>query len=220
MNEPISVVVADDHPIYRAGLLQSLSFDPAIRVVGEAASAPAAIEIVAQRLPDIALLDISMPGGGIEAAKTITQQSPTVRVIMLTVSESDADVMQALDAGVVGYLLKGIEAAHLVSAIKAIAAGDTYISPQLGLRLLSMKSKTTPSIEQQRLELLSQQEHRVLRLLAKGRSNGDIAKAIGVQESTAKFHVTNILWKLQVRNRVEATIVARNHWNPAWDTSD
>lgn len=220
MSEPISVVVADDHPIYRAGLLQSLSFDPAIRVVGEAASAPAAIEIVAQRLPDIALLDISMPGGGIEAAKTITQQSPSVRVIMLTVSETDADVMQALDAGVVGYLLKGIEATHLVSAIKAIAAGDTYISPQLGLRLLSMKSKTTPSIEQQRLALLSQQEHRVLRLLAKGRSNGDIAKAIGVQESTAKFHVTNILWKLQVRNRVEATIVARNHWDPAWDTSD
>ncbi|MEO9337690.1 response regulator transcription factor [Mesorhizobium sp. SB112] len=220
MSEPISVVVADDHPIYRAGLLQSLSFDPAIRVVGEAASAPAAIEIVAQRLPDIALLDISMPGGGIEAAKTITQQSPSVRVIMLTVSETDADVMQALDAGVVGYLLKGIEATHLISAIKAIAAGDTYISPQLGLRLLSMKSKTTPSIEQQRLALLSQQEHRVLRLLAKGRSNGDIAKTIGVQESTAKFHVTNILWKLQVRNRVEATIVARNHWDPAWDTSD
>jgi two-component system, NarL family, nitrate/nitrite response regulator NarL len=214
MSEKIRVLVADDHPIYRAGVVQSLELDTGIEVVGEAASADAAVEAAVRTSPDLVLMDISMPGDGVAATQALRERVPGARVAMLTVSENDADVMRALQAGAVGYVLKGIEATHLIEAVRAIAAGGSYMSPNLALQVLSAQRQSpvaqSPGVE--RLATLSKTERKVLRLIADGMSNDDIAREIGFKTSTAKFHVGNILTKLEAKNRVEAAIIARSHW--------
>jgi two-component system, NarL family, nitrate/nitrite response regulator NarL len=213
MSDKIRVVVADDHPIYRAGVVQSLGFDPGIEVVGEAATAEGAVEVAARTEPDLVLLDISMPGNGIAAVGAVALAAPGAKIAMLTVSENEADVMSALDAGAVGYLLKGVEATDLIAAVRAIAAGGSYMSPHLALRVLSAQRETgSTAAAAQRLATLSKTERKVLRLVAQGMSNDDIARELGFKQSTAKFHVGNILTKLEAKNRVEAAIVARSHW--------
>lgn len=208
MTEKIRVIVVDDHSLFRAGVTQSLEMDDMIEVVGEGASASEAIDLAKSLSPDIALLDISMPGNGIEAARQIRQLPSSPQVAMLTVSEDDDDVLNALDAGAFGYLLKGIRAQDLILAVKSVAAGETFVSPNLALRLLATKSRA----EENPLTHLSEQEQRTLRLVAKGMSNYEIGEHLNVQERTVKYHMTNILKKLKVRNRVEATLIAKSKW--------
>lgn len=208
MTEKIRVIVVDDHSLFRAGVTQSLEMDDMIEVVGEGASASEAIDLAKSLSPDIALLDISMPGNGIEAARQIRQLPSSPQVAMLTVSEDDDDVLNALDAGAFGYLLKGIRAQDLILAVKSVAAGETFVSPNLALRLLATKSRA----EENPLTHLSEQEQRTLRLVAKGMSNYEIGEQLNVQERTVKYHMTNILKKLKVRNRVEATLIAKSKW--------
>jgi DNA-binding NarL/FixJ family response regulator len=156
--------------------------------------------------PDVALVDISMPGNGIEAVREVRGLPQAPRVIMLTVSEADDDIMRALDAGAVGYLLKGINATDLITAVKSVAAGSSFVSPTLAHRLLAGQR---PSSHASALASLSDREKETLRLVARGKSNRQVARELKVQERTVKFHMSNIIRKLGVRNRVEAALIAQ-----------
>lgn len=205
----ISIVVIDDHSLFRAGVIQTLELDPDIKVVGEGGTGDKAVELAERLRPDIILLDISMPGNGIEAARRIAARAGAPRIIMLTVSEDDDSVIAALEAGAVGYILKGIESLHLITAVKSVAAGDSFVSPNLTMRLLSgVRNKLTPGM----LDRLTVQEQRILRLVAQGLSNREVGERIGVLEKTVKFHMTRIMAKLNVRNRVEASLLAQKEW--------
>lgn len=213
MRDRISVVVVDDHSLFRAGVIQSLLLDDGIEVVGEGGSGPDAVRLVSTLEPDVALVDISMPGNGIEAAAEIARRRCGTRVVMLTVSEEDDDVLRSLEAGAVGYILKGVGAADLVLAVKSVAAGHSFVSPNLALRLLTTRKPRRDS----RLSLLSPQEKRTLRLVAMGLSNREAGQRMGVLEKTVKFHMSSILNKLGARNRVEASMMAREEWGEAGD---
>ncbi|MXQ11138.1 response regulator [Microvirga makkahensis] len=209
MIEKIRVVVVDDHSLFRSGVIQSLTLDDMIEVVGEGASAADALQLVTELAPDLVLLDVSMPGNGIEAARRILEMPDPPRVAMLTVSENDEDVMGALEAGAVGYLPKGIRAPDLITAVRSLKGGSTFMSPDLALRLLSSKTRMKVGP----LSSLSEQEKRTLRLVASGLSNREVGECLDVQEKTVKYHVTNILRKLKARNRVEAVLIAKREWS-------
>jgi len=208
MAERTRVAVVDDHSLLRAGVIRALTLDDMIEVVGEGASASDAIELVKAHELDLILLDISMPGDGIEAARAICSLPSPPQVVMLTVSEDDDDVTRALDAGAVGYLLKGIKAPELIAAVKSVRADGSFISPNLALRLLS--SKAQAGIDP--ISSLSESEERTLRLILAGLTNREIAERLEVTEKTVKFHVGNILKKLNVKNRVEAALLAKREW--------
>lgn len=213
MVDKIRVAVVDDHALFRAGVIQSLTLDGAIEVVGEGASAAEAVELAKELAPDLILLDVSMPGNGLEAAREILRMAEPPRVAMLTVSEEDDDVIDAIDAGAVGYLPKGIRASDLIAAVKSLKGGRTFVAPDLALRLLSNKART----EAGPLSSLSDQERRTLRLIARGLSNREVGERLDVQEKTVKYHVTNILRKLKARNRVEALLIAQREWSGLGD---
>ncbi|WP_201833623.1 response regulator [Microvirga zambiensis] len=208
MAERTRVAVVDDHSLLRAGVIRALTLDDMIEVVGEGASATDAIELVKAHELDLILLDISMPGDGIEAARAICSLPSPPQVVMLTVSEDDDDVTRALDAGAVGYLLKGIKAPELIAAVKSVRADGSFISPNLALRLLS--SKAQAGVDP--ISSLSESEERTLRLILAGLTNREIAERLEVTEKTVKFHVGNILKKLNVKNRVEAALLAKREW--------
>lgn len=203
----VRVVVVDDHPLFRAGVTQSLGLDPAIEVVDEGGSGAEAIELARRHAPDVMLLDISMPGNGIDAAAAISGIGDPPRILMLTVSGDGQDIMRAVDAGAAGYVLKGAGATDLITAVKSVAAGESFLSPNLSLNLLATLrgggAKRT-------LAALSPREQRILRLVAQGLSNREVGERLDVQEKTVKYHMTNILRKLKARNRVEAAMLVRD----------
>ena len=209
MDGRISLIVADDHPLYREGVVRTLSAEPDIEVAGVGASADEAVSLVAGHMPDIALLDISMPGGGLSAARRIAEAYPAVKIVMLTVSEQDEDVHAALKAGARGYVLKGIGGAELVQLLREVAGGASYVSPTLAARLLKEAGQGGDTGPAGRLDSLTDREHEILMHVADGMSNKEVARALDLQEKTVKHYMTNILKKLQVRNRVEAAILAR-----------
>ena len=209
MIDKISVVVIDDHPLFRAGVIQTLELDDNLVATGEGGTGDKAIELAAWLSPDIMLIDISMPGNGIEATRRITKKPDAPRVIILSVSEDDDKVIAAFEAGAIGYILKGIDAPHLISAVKSVAAGDSFVSPNLALRLLSgVREKLQPG----RLDSLSEQEKLILKRVAEGMSNREAGETLGILEKTVKFHMTRIMAKLNVRNRVEASLLAQKEW--------
>jgi two-component system, NarL family, nitrate/nitrite response regulator NarL len=205
----LRVVIADDHPIYREGVARSLSEDAGIQIVGQGQDADQAVELVERQQPDLILLDISMPGGGgISALTRIMAMEKPPRVAMLTASEEDDDVMQALKAGAQGYILKGVGARELISLVKDIGGGGSYVSPSLAARILNAMrapKSTNP------LEDLSKREEDILRLVAEGKSNKEVGLTLDLQEKTVKHYMTAILQKLHVRNRTEAALIAREH---------
>jgi DNA-binding NarL/FixJ family response regulator len=214
MRRQSTIVVVDDHPLFRAGVIQTLELDKDLKVVGEGSSCQEACELASRLKPDIMLLDVNMPGGGIEAARTILELKNAPKVMMLTVSEKDEHVMGALGAGAIGYVLKGVKAAELIGAVKGALEGDAFVSPNLTRRLIANSlEKPAPSL----LSALTDREERTLRLLASGLSNAEIGRRLGITERTVKAHVTNILAKLKVRNRVEATLVADREWRKSHD---
>jgi len=209
MTDNVRVVVVDDHSLFRTGVVQTLALDPFIEVVGEGGSAAEAVELSKLLQPDVMLLDIAMPGNGIEAAREILRLEHPPKVVMLTVSENETDIIRAAEVGVVGYVLKGVKANDLIEAVRSVAAGGSFVSPNLALSILAnVKAREVANP----FAGFTKQEERTLRLLAAGMSNREIGQKLGVAEKTIKFHVTGILKKLKVRNRVEAALIARREW--------
>ena len=213
---PIRIVIADDHPIYREGVARTLAEDAGLDVVGQAQDAPGAVELATRLAPDLVLLDLSMPGGGgLAALRAIQALHQPPRVAMLTASEEDDEVMQALKGGALGYVLKGVGARDLVGIVKDLARGQSYVSPVLAGRLLAvMREGGKTAKPANPLAELSKREEDILRLVAEGRSNKEIGLALDLQEKTVKHYMTSILQKLHLRNRVEAAVLAREHLRP------
>ena len=210
-SESIRIVVVDDHPLFREGVTRALARYPDIEVVGEGCSADEALSLARDLKPDIMLLDISMPGGGVSATHAITSAYPVIRIIMLTVSEHEDDVLGSLKAGARGYILKGVTARELVGIVREIHNGESYVTPTLAASLLAdfrTPGSDTPS-EKAPFNELTLRERQILELLATGLSNKEIAGRLELAEKTIKHYVTNILEKLQVRNRVEAALLAQ-----------
>ena len=214
MKSPIQIIVADDHPLYRSGVVKSLEEAPDLQVIGEANNAEKAVSLVSKTNADIALLDISMPGNGIEAASKILDLDVKTKVIMLTVSEHDKDIMNALEVGALGYVLKGVGSDELISIIRSVHAGMSYVSPSLAARvLLAMKKPDNEKLtSDQLMATLTKREEEILQLVSNGLSNKEVGRELELQEKTVKHYMTNILQKLQVRNRVEAAVKAKEIW--------
>jgi DNA-binding NarL/FixJ family response regulator len=210
MSEKLQVAIIDDHPLFREGVAQTLSRQPDIEVVAEGESAADAIAIAGVRLPDIMLLDVSMPGGGVEAARQIALAYPVVKIVMLTVSQNEDDVTEALRAGAQGYVLKGVAARELVEILRGVASGGAYVTPTLAAGLLYDLTNAPQSRRASSpLDELTERERQILERVAAGDSNKEIGAQLGLTEKTVKHHMSNILQKLQVRNRVEAALLAR-----------
>ena len=211
MSDPLHVAIVDDHPLFREGVVHTLSMQPDIEIVGEGESAADAVRIAGERLPDVILLDVSMPGGGLNAVRQIANDYPVVKIVMLTVSEEEDDVTAALRAGARAYVLKGVAARELVRILRAVAAGEVYVTPALASNLLFGLSGGSGSRQSPNpLDELTERERQILELVAGGDSNKEIAYQLHLSEKTVKHHMTNILQKLQVRNRVEAALMARS----------
>jgi DNA-binding NarL/FixJ family response regulator len=206
----LSVLIVDDHSFFRSGL-RSVLTEHGLTVAGEAESAEAALPLIERRRPDAVIMDLSMPGmSGVEATRQIAERFPDVTVLVVTVSVGDSDVLDALEAGAAGYLLKDSEPEELVRALKAAADGDTPLSPRVA-RLLVHRARAAPARSEaamRAVSALSEREVEVLRLLADGLDNTEIAQALFVSPTTVKRHVTAILGKLGVSNRVQAAISA------------
>lgn len=208
MSEPIRVVLVDDHPLLREGVAATLDADPAFTVVGQGASAGEALQLATSLLPDLMLLDLNMPGGGLNAARAVTQACPVTRLVMLTVSEDEADVLAALKAGARGFVLKGVSGRELRSILTAICAGEVYVTPGLAASMLRDLSTPRPATASP-LDDLTARERQILEGVAAGQSNKEIARGLDLTEKTVKHYMTNVLQKLQVRNRVEAALLAQ-----------
>jgi DNA-binding NarL/FixJ family response regulator len=211
MADTLQVAIVDDHPLFREGVAHTLSAQPDIDVVAEGESAADAIRIAGECLPDVMLLDVSMPGGGLNAVRQIARTFPVVKTVMLTVSEGEEDVTAALRAGARAYVLKGVAARELVRILRDVAAGEVYVTPSLAAHLLyELTSGGASRQPASLLDELTEREREILELVAGGDSNKEIAARLYLSEKTVKHHMTNILQKLQVRNRVEAALLARS----------
>ncbi|HEX9796547.1 MAG TPA: response regulator transcription factor, partial [Anaerolineales bacterium] len=210
--EALRVAIVDDHALFRDGLRQVLEAEPTIEVVGEGGSADEAIALARQQLPEVILLDIDMPGGGLEAARAIADQFPVTKIVMLTASEQDDHLIAALKAGARAFVLKGVSARELIRILQAVAAGDSYVPPALAASLLlemdeASSAPDTPTDNP--LKDLTEREREILECLAQGLTNKEIGERLFLAEKTVKHYMTNILQKLQVRNRVEAALLAQ-----------
>ncbi len=206
----VRIAIVDDHPLFRDGVVHTLSRDKSIELVGQGSTAEHAIQIAQDVLPDILLLDISLPGGGIEAAREISRLFPYIKVIMLTASENEDHVSGALDAGARGYILKGIGAAELVRTIHSVHSGESYVSPQLAVRVLTaMKTRNNAQAIDDALPSLTKREEQILDAVSQGKTNKEVANTLEISEKTVKHYMTNIMHKLQVRNRVEAALMVK-----------
>ncbi len=207
---PASVIVVDDHALFRMGVLQTIALSENLRVVAEGASKQDSLDLVALHQPAMALLDISMPGGGVAAAREIHERWPDVKIVMLTVSEDDQDVLEALEAGASGYILKGIAAKELLDALTTVQGGSTYLAPTLGSKLVAaMRGQTQSRANGNVLTELSAKERRVLECVGRGMGNQAIAEVTGTTLRTVKFHVSRLLRKVNAKNRIELALIAQ-----------
>ncbi len=210
--DPIRVLVVDDHALFRRGLQMVLAQEPDIEVIGEAGDGAEAVAMAESTLPDIVLMDVRMPKrGGIDACTTIHGSVPSAKIIMLTISDEEADLYDAIKAGAMGYLLKEISIEEVASAIRAVHGGQSLISPSMASKLLTEFAsmiKKTDDRQQVPTPRLTDREMEVLKLVAKGMNNRDIAKQLFISENTVKNHIRNILEKLQLHSRMEAVVYA------------
>jgi DNA-binding NarL/FixJ family response regulator len=200
--DPIRIVVADDHPIVRAGIVGLLETAPGIEVVGEAADGAEAVALAASERPDLVLMDLRMPGvDGASATASIVAAGGGTRVLVLTTYETDDHILAAIEAGASGYLLKAVPQAEILAGIRAVAAGETVLAPSIAAKLVSRVRADAASIAP---PALSPREREVLVLVAEGRSNPEIAKALYIGEATVKTHLLHAFEKLGVNDRTRA----------------
>ena len=206
MSDAIAVVVVDDHPIFRAGVVHALSREDGIAVVGEAASGEEALRLARELMPDVVLLDVSMPGwDGLVTAERIAMACPAAAIVMLTASEDQDKLLAAFKVGARGYVLKGVSGQELARVIRGAMDGEAYVTPSLAAEMLVV---LTRGAAPDPLQELTEREREILRLIGRGLTNRAIGEALGLTEKTIKHYVTNILAKLQVRSRVEAALFA------------
>ena len=212
MTDSIDILVVDDHPLFRQGVVSSLEMDSKFKVVGETSSGEEALELARSLLPNVVLLDVSMPGwGGIVTAEKIALACPATAIVMLTGTDDKDKLLAALKAGARGYVLKGVSAKELGTVIHAAVAGEIYVSPSIAAEILvTLTQGKAPDP----LQELTDREREILGLIGKGMTNREIGEQIFLSEKTIKHYVTNILQKLQVRSRVEAALVANQHATP------
>src|SRR5438093_2850962 len=207
----VRVLIVDDHDLFRSGL-RNLLEDEGVHVVGEASAGQEALNIVREVAPDVVVMDLNMPGmGGVEATRHITTIAPLTRVVMLTISEEDSDVMDAILAGACGYLLKDSSIQDLMAGIRAASLGESLISPNIAAKVLQRvrATSTQPEIANTIRAELSDREIEVLKLIANGKDNAVIAAELHISPKTVKNHISNILMKLQIDNRIQAAVYAR-----------
>jgi DNA-binding NarL/FixJ family response regulator len=209
--EPLTILIADDHPMVRDGLRMALLDLPHAEVVGEAVSGTEVIEMAAELQPDVIIMDISMPPGrsGVEATRVIVEASPHVRILMLTMYDDDSSVFAALRAGARGYLLKGADQAEIVGAVEAVSRGEAIFGPGIASRLLGYFANSPERQMPPAFPHLTDREREVLELIAQGKSNRDITQELFVSPKTVSNHVSNIFAKLHVADRAQAIVRAR-----------
>jgi DNA-binding NarL/FixJ family response regulator len=210
MEDTIRVLVADDHPLFREGMRGRLNRVVDVEVVGEAASGDEAVDLAQELVPDVILMDIKMPGmNGIEATREILRTNPHVGVLVLTMFEDDDSVFAAMRAGAKGYLLKDSSGEGVVHAIRAVASGEAVFGPGVAERIIGFFSAPRPATPQRIFRELTEREEEVLSLVAMGKSNQEISRQLFVSLKTVRNHVSNVLLKLQVADRAQAVIRAR-----------
>lgn len=203
----IRIAIVDDHPLFREGVTAALSA-LGFEIVGEGSSKDDAIDLAERHRPDILLLDISMPGGGLETIDPVISSNSSQKIVFLTVSESSEDAAKALNAGAKGYVLKGVGAKSLADILKNVVTGETYVSPALAARMVTdlralRDAPTSP------LEALTARELEILKLVASGMSNKRVALQLNLQEKTIKYHMTKVMSKLKAPNRTAAAMLLR-----------
>jgi DNA-binding NarL/FixJ family response regulator len=202
----IRVLVADDHAVVRAGIVHVLANADDIDVVGEAADGAEAVELAAGRSPDVVLMDLSMPGvDGIDATRRIREEALAAQVVVLTSFSDRKRILEALDAGAIGYLLKDAEPSELLAGIRAAARGESPLAPKAATALIEARTQRRPDEE------LSDREREVLGLVARGLPNKLIARRLGISEKTVKAHLTSVFRRIGVDDRTQAAIWARQH---------
>jgi DNA-binding NarL/FixJ family response regulator len=208
--ESLRVLIVDDHDLFRTGL-RNLLEEQGVDIVGEAASGAEAVKSVRELAPDVVVMDLNMPGmGGVEATRHISSIAPLTRVVMLTISDQDSDVMDAILAGACGYLLKDSSIQDLIAGISSAARGESLISPHIAAKVLQRVRATSerPEIADTIRAELSDREIEVLKLIANGKDNAVIAAELHISPKTVKNHISNILMKLQIDNRIQAAVYA------------
>ena len=208
--EDVRVLIVDDHDLFRTGL-RNLLEEQGVQVVGEASGGAEAVRIVREIAPDVVVMDLNMPGmGGVDATRHISGIAPLTRVVMLTISDQDSDVMDAILAGACGYLLKDSSIQDLMTGIRAAAVGESLISPSIAAKVLQRvrATSTQPEIANAIRAELSAREIEVLKLIANGKDNAVIAGELHISPKTVKNHISNILMKLQIDNRIQAAVYA------------
>jgi two-component system nitrate/nitrite response regulator NarL len=211
MKPPIRIAVIDDHPLFREGVAQILKAHEALDLVAVGGSRDDAVRIAREAAPDVMLLDIHLPGGGLEAARMIMDLQAGIKIVILTASEEEEHVSGALEAGASGYVLKGISGIELVRTVQAVQNGDTYVTPDLAARMLkAINRRPAEKKPEKDLFALTPREEDILDCVSIGQTNKEIAIRLKIGEKTVKHYMTNIMHKLQVRNRVEAALKAKH----------
>ena len=206
----VRVLLVDDHDLFRTGL-RTLLEEQAVEIVGEAVNGYEAVRLVEEHAPDVVLMDLDMPGKhGIDATREIAAVAPLTRVVVLTISDEDADVMDAVIAGACGYLLKDATIQELLRGIAAASKGESLISPSIAAKVLQRVRATSPDVEAAEMLIaqLSDRELQVLKLIANGKDNAQIAGELFISAKTVKNHISNILLKLSIENRIQAAVYA------------
>ena len=209
-HDGLRVLIVDDHDLFRTGL-RNLLEEQGIQVVGEAAAGGEAIRAVRELAPEVVVMDLNMPGmTGVEATRQITAIAPLTRVLVLTISDQDSDVLDAILAGACGYLLKDSSIQELMAGIHAAAVGESLISPTIASKVLQRvrSMSSVPAIAETIRSELSDREIQVLKLIANGKDNAHIAAELHISPKTVKNHISNILMKLQIDNRIQAAVYA------------
>ncbi|MDT9594915.1 response regulator transcription factor [Nocardioides zeae] len=210
VGEPVRVIVVDDHELFRRGLTMLLGVEDGIDVVGEAGDGEEGLRLAASTAPDVVLLDVRMPkGAGIPACKAIKETVPTTKIIMLTVSDEEGDLYEAVKSGASGYLLKDSSIDEVAQAVRVVSEGQSLISPSMAVKLIDEFKQMSSGEKTPVANLkLTERELQVLRQVATGINNREVAKQLGISENTVKNHMRNILEKLQLHSRMEAVMYA------------
>ena len=213
--DEVRILVVDDHPLFREGVVRTLNEEADMAVVAEADTAAGAIETARGTLPDVVLLDLKLPdASGVSVVEALQHECPYSRVIVLTAVEDDDALLQTLKQGARGYLVKGISGHELKTVVRAISRGETYVSPSMAGRLLKELTTVEERFAITGVASLTDRERSILQLVAEGMTNKEIARRLSLSEKTVKHYMTNILQKLQVRNRVEAALLAAKNRPP------